>query len=131
MQEEKIKIRKTFIEDKCRNLYSLIGSFKKLCEMTNDEARLTIKESKDWERKFDEIVNLWQMYFEESITLDNESDRQTVWAVVDDLCLAINSNVDSLYIEDEGRGLYSRSENKAKDTLMPSMVFLGIMSTNL
>ena len=29
MQEEKIKIRKTFIEEKCRNLYSVIGSLKK------------------------------------------------------------------------------------------------------
>ena len=76
--------------------------------MTNDEAQFAIKESKDWERKFDEIVNLWQMYFQESVTLDNEMDRQTVLAVVDNLCHAINSKVDSLYVEDEKRGLYSR-----------------------
>ena len=101
MLEEKMKIRKTFIEEKCSNLCSVIESFKEPSEMTNDEARFAIKESKDWERKFDKIINLQQMYFEGSVTLDNEVDRQNVQAVVDNLCLAINSKVNSLFEEDE------------------------------
>ena len=87
MQEEKMKIRKTFIEDKCRNLCSVIESFKEPSEMTNDEARFAIKESKDWERKFDKIINLWQMYFEGSVTLNvlnvfkcKNSDRAAIAA---------------------------------------------------
>ena len=71
------------------------------------------------------------MYFEESVTLDNESDRQTVWAVVDNLCLAINSKVDSLYVEDERWGLYSRLENKAKDTFVYPDPFHGILGDNV
>ena len=87
MQEEKMKIRKTFIEEKCRNLCSVIESFKEPSEMTNDEARFAIKESKDWERKFDKIINLRQMYFEGSVTLNvlnvfkcKNSDRAAIAA---------------------------------------------------
>ena len=87
VQEEKVKIKKISIKEKCRNLYSVIENFKEPSEMTNDEAQFAIKESKDWERKFefDEIINLRQIYLEESVTLDNEVDRQVVLDAVDDL----------------------------------------------
>ena len=63
--------------------------------------------------------------------MDNEVDRQNVPAVVDNLCVAINSKVNSLYEEDIKPGLYSRSENKAKDTVVYPDAFQGILGDNV
>ena len=38
VQEEKVKIKKIFIEEKCRTLCLVIESFKEPSQMTNDEA---------------------------------------------------------------------------------------------
>ena len=65
-----------------------------------------IRESKDWRRRFDEIVDLRQIYLEESVTLDNREDKQVVLAAVDNLCHVISSKVDDLYAEFERQGLY-------------------------
>ena len=58
-------------------------------------------------------------------------DRQTVLAVVDNLCHTINSKVDSLYVEDEKQDLYLRLENKVKDTVVYPHAFHGILGDNV
>ena len=58
-------------------------------------------------------------------------DRQVVLVAVDDLCLVINSKVDNLYAEDERQGLYLRSENKAKDTIVYPDIFHGVLGDNI
>ena len=100
----KMRIRKAFIKEKCRNLNLEITSFKNSNEMNNDEVRFATKESRDRKKESHEIISLWQMYFEESVSLDNEMDRQFVSAAVDNLMYTINSKVESLSVEDQRRG---------------------------
>ena len=58
-------------------------------------------------------------------------DKQVVLAAVDNLCHVISSKVDELYAEDERQGLYLRSENKSKETVVNPEIFHGVLGDNV
>ena len=95
MKEEKVRIKKDFIKEKCRTLHLEITGFKNTHEMSNDEVCFAIKESRDWNKESNEIISLWQAYMEESVSLRNEADRQAVSDAVNNLMYAINSKIES------------------------------------
>ena len=101
MKEEKVRIKKDFIEEKCRTLHLEIPRFKNAHEMSNDEVRFAIKESRDWKKESNEIISLWQEYLEESVSLRNEVDRQAISDAVNNLMYTINSKIECLAAKDK------------------------------
>ena len=64
MRENKRKI-KDFIDEKCNTLQAEVAGFKNAHKMSNDEICFAIKESRDWKKETNEIVDLQQTYPEE------------------------------------------------------------------
>ena len=128
----KMKIKKSFVEEKCRTLTQKVLVFKKAKEMSNDEVRFALKESRNWERKLEQIVNGQQSFYEECVPLDDvEDDKNHVSERVCALTDAITSKINSLSIEDEERGLNCMAENKSKDTVVFPAVFKGDLGDNV
>ena len=134
LEELKAKagIKKSFIEDKIKSLKQKIKTFKAPKEMTNDEVRYAMKESKVWERKFDEIVSEQQKYYEECVPFnDLEEEKEKVRQEVESLDDMISDKVSLLAVEDDDRGLSCRAENKSKDTVVFPSVFKGDLGDNV
>ena len=92
--------------------------------MSNDEVRFAIKESRTWEKKFDDIVLEQQKYYEECVAFnDLEEAKEQVRAEIESLEDAISDKVSLLNTEDEERGLSCRAENRSKDTVVFPAVF--------
>ena len=134
LEELKAKagIKKTFIEDKVKVLIQKIRSFKAPVEMTNDEVRYAIKESKTWEKKYDEIVAEQQKYYEECVPFDDlENEKEQVKENIEALKDALSDKVSLLGVEDNDRGLSCRAENKSKDTVVYPAAFKGELGENV
>ena len=131
-QRAKASIKKSFIEDKVKVLIQKVRSFKAPTEMTNDEVRYAMKESRTWEKKYDEIVVEQQKYYEECVPFDDiENDKNQVKNSIEALQDAISDKVNLLSVEDDNRGLSCRSENKSKDTVVFPAVFKGELGENV
>ena len=127
----KARIKKSFTEDRIKSLKQKVQSFKTPSEMTNDEVRFAMKESKSWEKKYDEIVTEQQRYYEECVPFDDmEEDKENV-ILVEALGDAISDKVSLLEVEDEERGLSCRAENKSKDTVVFPSQFKGDLGKNV
>ena len=131
MRENKAKIKKDFIDEKCNTLQAEIAGYKNTHEMSNDEIRFAIKESRDWKKETNEIVSLQQTYLEECVSLGNDTDQQAVRDTVNNLVYTMNRKVLSLSNEDKRRGLNMRSENKGRDTVVFPDVFPGQLGDNV
>ena len=75
MRENKVKIKKDFIDEKCNTLQAEIPGYKNAYKMSNNEIHFTIKESQDWKKQTNEIVGLHQRYLEECF-FDNATTSQ-------------------------------------------------------
>ena len=65
-----------------------------------------MKESKTWERKFEEIINEQQKYYEECVPFDDLEDaKEQVRQEIESLEDTISDKVSLLTVEDETRGL--------------------------
>ena len=134
LEESKAKagIKKSFIEEKVKSLKQKVRSFKAPVEMTNDEVCYALKESKTWERKFEEIVNEQQKYYEECVPFDDLEDaKEQVRQEIESLQDTITDKISLLAVEDESRGLSCRAENKSKDTVVFPSVFKGELGENV
>ena len=128
----KAGIKKSFIDDKVKALLKKIKSFKTPKDMSNDEVRFAIKESRTWEKKFDDIVFEQQKYYEECVAFnDLEEAKEQVRAEIESLEDAISDKVSLLNTEDEERGLSCRAENRSKDTVVFPAVFRGDLGDNV
>jgi len=122
----KAGIKKSFIEDKVKALLKKIKSFKTPKDMSNDEVRFAVKESKIWEKKLDDIISEQQKYYEECVPFDDlDEAKEQVRAIIESLEDAISDKVSLLCVEDDERGLSCRAENRSKDTLVFPAVFRG------
>ena len=100
-------------------------------EMSNDWVRFSIKESRDWKKRTNEIVGLQQTYLEESVGLKNDTDKQIIRDTVNNLVCTMNAKVQSLSDEDKKRGLNTKSENKGRDTVVFPEIFTGQPGDNV
>ena len=128
----KAGIKKSFIEDKVKSLKQKVTAFKAPVDMTNDEIRYAMKESKIWERKFDEIIVEQQKYYEECVPFDDlEEAKEHVKSIIEVLQDTISDKVSLLGVEDEDRGLSCRAENRSKDTVVFPLPFKGELGENV
>ena len=128
----KANIKKSFIEDKVKSLKQKVSSFKTPTEMTNDEVRFAMKESKSWERKYDEIITEQQKYYEECVPFDDlEEAKEHIKSIIETLEDTISDKISLLSVEDETRGLSCRAENRSKDTVVFPPPFKGELGENV
>ena len=128
----KAGIKKSFIEDKVKALLKKIKSFKTPKDMSNDEVRFAVKESKIWEKKLDDIISEQQKYYEECVPFsDLDEAKEQVRAEIETLEDAISDKISLLCVEDEERGLSCRAENRSKDTVVFPAVFRGDLGDNV
>ena len=129
----KLKKRMGFIKEKSVEVKNVILKAKKAAEMTDNEIRECIIESRDWEKSVKEIVSRKEKAEEDSVGLDIEAKeitdlKEEVQNAVDILA----TKIENLKKEDKTRGLFTAvSKNLSRENVIFPEAFAGGLGENV
>ena len=122
-----------FIKEKSVAIKNKILKVKKAAEMTDNEVREHIIESKEWEKSVKELVSSREKAEEDLVGLDVEANeitdlKENVQNAVDILA----SKIGSLKMEDKTRGLFTAvSKNLSRENVVFPEAFAGGLGENV
>ena len=129
----KMKKRIGFIKEKSVDVKKKILMVKDAAEMTDNEVREWIIESRDWEKYVKEIVSNKEKAEEDSVGLDiEEKEINDLKEVVQHAVDALATKISSLKNEDKTRGLFTAvSKNLSRENVVFPEAFAGSLGENV
>ena len=129
----KIQKRIGFIKEKSVEVKNNVLKVKKTKDMTDNEVREFISESKEWDKAVKEIVKSKEIVEEDSVGLDlDPKEISDLKGVVQNAVDALSNKIENLKLEDKSRGLFSAvSKNLSRmNTVFPD-AFAGELGENV
>ena len=117
---------------KCKSLIQIVKSVKGAEDMTENEVRHHMVESKEWKKTIEGLTKAKEDIDVEILEVDVEASLKSEYDLsYEDAFDRVENKIKNLHLQDKERGLYSLAPSKVKETVVYPSPFEGKVGENV
>ena len=132
MKQEKCKLKMQNSIKKCKSLIQIVKTVKEAEEMTENEVRHHMVESKEWKKTIEGLTKAKEDIDVEILEVEVEASLKSEYDLsYEDAFDRVENKIKNLHLQDKERGLYSLAPSKVKETVVYPTPFEGKVGENV